>query len=186
MHEATIDCSLKHYCQMFLSFAIKDLPNLNGACLFEYMEINGLCNKDIEYDNIENRLPNYYNNPEEDVPSPGEFRQWPLKISNDLKMVHVPPNPKMMQPKSNKVEETVNVFFVSPRMIIRNGKYWGKEFTYADTFFTENKITIMEFVDNGQLKIRFKNEFRINIIKKVMLIGGIIVSETEGQLRHMY
>ena len=48
----------------------------------------------------------------------------------------------MMQPKQNDTKESFDVFWVSPRKVVRLGliESWG--FPYADCFNMENKLTL--------------------------------------------
>ncbi len=85
------------------------------------------------------QFPAFFADPMEPAPSPQEFKQWPLKASYNLKKLHITANPKMMQPKQNDCQETVDVFFVSPRQIIRKVLIQSSGFPYADCFNMEYK-----------------------------------------------
>jgi hypothetical protein len=63
--------------------------------------------------------PEYLGKTEIKCPEPSEFKNWPLKIQYKQSFTHLTEKPKMMQPKSNKVNQVIDVFFISPRMIVR-------------------------------------------------------------------
>ena len=46
-----------------------------------------------------------------------------------------------MQPKSNKANMTDDIFFISPRMVIKKCLIENEGFMYADCFNIESKMT---------------------------------------------
>jgi hypothetical protein len=169
--EFNVDCSLKHAVANLTNYKLK-WPELGNISLLEWIEINLLTNKDMTFDpsgGIE--LPEYFNDPYMPAPSPSEFKNWPIVSTFILDKTHVTPNPGVMQPKENHADEKWEIFFVSPRMVIRNFTIRNKGFPYAECFTIENKV-IMTQIDNadGSFSTNIKGDFRINIIKPIRFI----------------
>jgi hypothetical protein len=77
----------------------------------------------------------------------------------------------MMQPKSNKVNQVIDVFFISPRMIVRKTTNNLDQIPFADSFNFDVKFTFEQEESNtGVFKTKVKNEFRVNIIKPIRFI----------------
>jgi hypothetical protein len=86
----------------------------------EWLDKYPLTNVDCVYDksNVSD-APTYFSKSEEAAPSPNDFKSWPLSSRFFLTMTHITEKPKMMQPKQNKTNLTVDTIYISPRMIIR-------------------------------------------------------------------
>ena len=81
-----------------------------------------MTNIDFTYekpDGILGEAPEYLIKSEIKCPEPSEFKNWPLKTQFKQSFTHLTEKPKMMQPKSNKVNQVIDIFFISPRMMIR-------------------------------------------------------------------
>lgn len=95
--------------------------------------------------------------------------------------------PKFMQPKTNKCIITNDIYFVSPRTIIRRGFVANEGFPYADCFTIEFKLTLAQSGEGPEsLKTKVKLESRVNIIKPIRFLQATVVKETENSLREAY
>mmetsp|Transcript_10336 Transcript_10336/g.10338 ORF Transcript_10336/g.10338 Transcript_10336/m.10338 type:complete len:126 (+) Transcript_10336:3380-3757(+) len=92
-----------------------------------------------------------------------------------------------MQPKQNDSEEQNDIYFVSPRLVIKRALITSFGFQYADCFTLEALSTFTQ-VQSGEAggKTSFKLAFRINLIKPIRLIQGMVVKETEKSIRSNY
>jgi hypothetical protein len=50
--------------------------------------------------------------------------------------------PKIMQPKTNKVNQVVDIFYISPRMLIRKATHNLEGIPFADSFNFNYKLTL--------------------------------------------
>jgi hypothetical protein len=120
---------------------------------------------------ILDEAPEYIAKTEIKCPEPSEFKNWPLKIQYKQSFTHLTEKPKMMQPKSNKVNQVIDVFFISPRMIVRKTTNNLDQIPFADSFNFDVKFTFEQEESNtGVFKTKIKNEFRVNIIKPIRFI----------------
>lgn len=93
----------------------------------------------------------------------------------------------MMQPKSNKVNQTIDIFFISPRMIIRKWANSLEGIPFSDSFNFDIKMTFeQEQSETGAYRTKVKHEFRVNIVKPIRFLQGTVVKETEASLRDTY
>ncbi|CDW77825.1 gram domain-containing protein [Stylonychia lemnae] len=190
MIDETIDCSLKHFAQVFINFDIK-WPHLENLSLAEWLEKYPLTNIDLNFNVKSLNMPDYFSRSEVPQPLPSEFQSWPLSCQFKLDLTHCTEKPKFMQPKTNKCMITCDNYLISPRMIIRRGVIANEGFPYADSFTIEYKMTLIQS-DNAstsgefQPKLSIKSEFKINIIKPIRFIQGTVVKETESSLRECY
>ena len=95
----TVECSLKHLANNFLSYGQK-WSHLGNDSLTEWLEKNPLTNIDLSFSEKELKLPEYFSRTE--APVPEDFSDWSLSESYNLSIIHVTEKPKFMQPKSNK------------------------------------------------------------------------------------
>lgn len=83
-----------------------------------------MSNKDINFTPTAiTDAPTYFSKSEEEAPLPESFKSWPLMSNFKQKMLHITEKPKMMQPKQNITNQSVDVIYVSPRMIIRRALF---------------------------------------------------------------
>lgn len=95
--------------------------------------------------------------------------------------------PKFLQPKQNKCEDKVDIYFVSPRTIIRNSKTTLDAIPFCDSFNFECKLTFSQIESPGpNFKTSIKSEFRVNIIKPIRFLQGTVVKETMLSLLDTY
>ncbi len=93
----------------------------------------------------------------------------------------------MMQPKSNGVNQVADIFFISPRMLIRQCKNNLEQIPFADSFNFDIKFTFEQEESNeGMFRTKVKHEYRVNIIKPIRFIQGTVVKETEASLRDAF
>lgn len=149
-----------------------------------------MTNIDFTYekpDGILGEAPDFLTKTEIKCPEPSEFKDWPLKAQFKQSFTHLTEKPKMMQPKSNKVNQVIDLYFISPRMLIRQCKNNLDQIPFADSFNFDIKFTFeQEESDGGIFRTKVKNEFRVNIIKPIRFIQGTVVKETEASLRDTY
>lgn len=102
--------------------------------------------------------------------------------------MHLTEKPKFMQPKTNKCNNFVENFIVSPRKIIRKALISNEGFPYADCFNMDYKLTLEQYDDaaTGRPKTHMKAEFRVNMLKTVRFLQSTIIKETEASLKDAY
>ena len=149
-----------------------------------------MTNIDLVYekpDGILSEAPEYFQKMEKESPEPQEFKNWPLKSQFKQSFTHLTEKPKMMQPKSNKVNQVIDVYFISPRIMVRKWINNLEAIPFADSFNFDIKMTFeQEESENGVYRTKIKNEFRVNIIKPIRFLQGTVVKETENSLRDTY
>jgi hypothetical protein len=140
-YEDKIECSLKHLFQAFLNYGTK-FSQYENLSIMEWLDKYPLTNVDCVYDKpgiLD--APSYFNNSDEAAPLPGVFKNWPLSSRFTETMIHITEKPKMMQPKSNKTNLTVDTIYLSPRMIIRRTQFGLEGVPFSDSFNFESKFT---------------------------------------------
>ncbi len=187
--EQTIDCSLKHIFQVYINYTQR-FPQYENMSIHEWLEKIPMTNIDLTYekpDGILNEAPEYLSKTEIKCPEPSEFKNWPLRSQYKQSFTHLTEKPKMMQPKSNKVNQIVDIYFISPRLMIRKCTNNLDQIPFADSFNFDTKFTFeQEETDAGSFRTKIKNEFRVNIIKPIRFIQGTVIKETENSLREVY
>jgi hypothetical protein len=188
-YEDKIECSLKHLFRAFLNYGTK-FSQYENLSIMEWLDKYPLTNVECVYDKpgiLD--APSYFNISDEAVPLPGVFKSWPLSSRFTESMIHITEKPKMMQPKSNKTNLTVDTIYLSPRMIIRRTQFGLEGVPFSDSFNFESKFTFEQDeqrLSNGSFTTKIKIELKINIIKPIRFIQGTVVKETENSLRDTY
>lgn len=167
---------------MLLNYDLK-WPHLENLSLLEWIEKHALTNIDLSFTIPKLQFPEYFSTTDSAAPTPDVFKEWPLSTQYGVTLTHVTEKPKFMQPKTNKCIITTDVYFVSPRLIIRRGFVANEGFPYADSFTIEFKLTLMQ---NESLKTKVKLESRVNIIKPIRFLQATVVKETENSLKEAY
>ena len=120
---------LKHYVQNKCTYNDHNLM----AEIWENNEI-----EDVVYDpSVAEDLPGYFANYEQEMTSPEEFEQIPLKQTYKVSYAKRPKNPGVLEPKEMFFDETITIYWISPRKVIRHTIVQGSGFTFAANFHHE-------------------------------------------------
>lgn len=123
-YDEVMNCSVKHIFQVFMNYNLK-WPHLDNLSVLEWLDKYPLTNVDVVFDQPAglSSVPDYFANTEVPAPEPETFKEWPLLCQFKNNLTHITEKPKFMQPKTNKCDQLVNTYFVSPRMIIRRALF---------------------------------------------------------------
>jgi hypothetical protein len=83
----------------------------------------------------------------------------------------------------------MDLFYVSPRMLIRKQTNNLEAIPFADSFNFDIKFTFEQeepVASGGNYRTKVKAEFRVNILKPIRFLQGTVVRETEASLRDTY
>jgi hypothetical protein len=162
--------------------------HLDNLSVLEWLDKYPLTNEDIVFENPSGLtgVPEYFSKTEEPVPDPSAFKDWQLVCKFKNNLTHITEKPKFMQPKTNRCDQIVDTYFVSPRMIIRKALFKLDGIPFADSFNFEYKLTFEQVEGGAPFRTKIKSEFRVNILKPIRFLQSTVVKETEASLRDTY
>jgi len=179
MIDSKLPVSLRFFVRSYWRIQDKK-EQLDGQSLLQCMH-KLMWNQGLTCDKEEIAVPAYFSD-HSIKGDPEVFKEWPIVEECKMNYTHVVEKPKFMQPKTMPTVESNYIFFVSPRKFIMRVIVQGYNYIYADCFAVEQKLTVTQ-PDPTVDEIHFYSEHRVNWHKPMRLLHGIMMKETEKQVK---